>query len=348
MAKKGRPKGARGKGYFFRSGRGWCDSNKRPLLGDDGLPIKDRHASTAAKRAYLRLLIAQPVRSGESITVLEACDRFLEYCQANNSASTYSIRKATLTNFCARYGKRLASEITKGDIDAWLTQNEGWDGSRGTHIRGVLRAFNYGVEAGYLKSNPIRGYPQPKSNARITYITPEQEEAIYSLASGALATAIRVCIRTGARPGCEFAKLTDRHITYTDRGMEWRFQPSESKTGKLRIIRVTDPNIIELCKAGKGVIFRSSDGNPWRRESLTNAFRRVRERLEESKTPLDEDCCMYSCRHTFAKRVLSGFWTGKPTTVEVLAGLMGNSRDICWKHYATWCDAYTDPLWNAV
>jgi hypothetical protein len=35
---------------------------------------------------------------------------------------------------------------------------------------------------------------------------------------------------------------------------------------------------------------------------------------------------------------------GKPVTIEVLAGLMGNSARVCWEHYAQWADQYLSPL----
>jgi len=35
-------------------------------------------------------------------------------------------------------------------------------------------------------------------------------------------------------------------------------------------------------------------------------------------------------------------WAAKPCTIEQLAGLMGNTRQVCWEHYAKWCDNYTD------
>lgn len=57
---------------------------------------------------------------------------------------------------------------------------------------------------------------------------------------------------------------------------------------------------------------------------------------------------LYSCRHTFAKHILSGHVTGKPSSIETLAGLMGNTPSVCWRHYAQWCDDYNEPLWAAV
>ena len=57
---------------------------------------------------------------------------------------------------------------------------------------------------------------------------------------------------------------------------------------------------------------------------------------------------MYTCRHTFAKRMPSGYYTGKPVTIEVLAGLTGNTPKVCWDHCAQWADQYNDPLWAAL
>jgi hypothetical protein len=38
--------------------------------------------------------------------------------------------------------------------------------------------------------------------------------------------------------------------------------------------------------------------------------------------------------------------TGKPTTIEPLARLMGNTRQVRWDHHVQWCDAYNEALWE--
>jgi hypothetical protein len=210
--------------------------------------------------------------------------------------------------------------------------------------------LNYGVEAGVISKSPIYGYKAAKSNVRKTYLTVEQEAACYKYAKADLAMAIRVCIRTGARFGCEFSKLTAKHVKKTDKGMEWRFSAEESKTRKLRVIRISDPEIIaivdaQIAKHARGPIFRNSRGNAWKRNSLSQRFNKLKHRLARHGIHLDDDACMYSCRHTYAKRTLAGHWTGKPTNIETLSQLMGNSRDVCWEHYAEWCETYSDPIW---
>ncbi len=163
--------------------------------------------------------------------------------------------------------------------------------------------------------------------------------------------AIKVCIRTGARPGCEFAKLTAAHIEDRDNRMSWTFKAEESKTKVLRIIRITDPEILEIVRQQikrhrTGPIFRCAAGTPWTRENLTEKFRTLKNKLAQQGIEFDKDAVMYSCRHTYAKRVLQGFWSGKPTNIETLAKLMGNSPQVCRDHYLQWCDSYSEPLWD--
>ena len=74
-------------------------------------------------------------------------------------------------------------------------------------------------------------------------------------------------------------------------------------------------------------------------------FNRLLAKVQATGMEFDEDICLYTLRHTFAKRTLSGHWhDGKPTTIEHLAALMGNTAEVCRK-YAAWCPAYTDPIW---
>ena len=64
-----------------------------------------------------------------------------------------------------------------------------------------------------------------------------------------------------------------------------------------------------------------------------------------TETGFDLDLCMYSTRHTYAKRMLQGYWTGKPVPIEILAQLMGNSVQICRDHYLKWTESMNEALW---
>jgi len=383
MRKRGRKKGSQSKGYYFRTGRGWFATGGGPLLDEDGKPLKDRGTAVKTLQAAFarQLLDKQPEPVPDDPTLIEVCQAYLDYSRSHDAAATYGNRAGTLFDFCfglpakfrekkdatkqereaARihkgFGALRVSQLKKVHIDQWIAHHPTWKGARRTKIQAVKRALNYCAESGLTAVNPIKGYKVAKQRKRLTYLTPEQESEAYKHANPALAMAIKVCIRTGARYGCEFAKLSARHVTMTERGMEWRFPESESKTKRLRIIRIpkTERVAREVIKITqqqmrlhpKGPIFRTVRGVPWTQTHLKSQFSQMRARLKASGVELDADSCTYMLRHTYAKRTLAGYWTGKPCTIEALAELMGNTRDVCWEHYAQWCDAYTDPLWES-
>jgi site-specific recombinase XerD len=146
------------------------------------------------------------------------------------------------------YGRLPIQDIIPLHIDQWLNAHKDWKGCRRTRIQAVKRAINYAVEKGLITKNPIRGYKTPKANSRVTYITSEQEQSLLKAANRALRIAIKVCIRTGARYYSEFCKLTRQHVKDHGDRMEWVFQPHESKTRKLRTIRIADPEILGIVR----------------------------------------------------------------------------------------------------
>ncbi|MDB5391206.1 MAG: hypothetical protein JWM11_6852, partial [Planctomycetaceae bacterium] len=165
--------------------------------------------------------------------------------------------------------------------------------------------------------SPIRGYRIPKSVSRVTYLTPDQETEMHKIVSPSFLNALKVCVRTGARFGCEFAILTADHIRDHSDRIEWVYKPEESKTKKQRILRVMDADIIaivrdQMKKHRVGPIFRSESGEPWTRAMLSQNFRRAKAKLKQQGIQLNQDACMYSCRHTYAKRTLEGYWSGNP------------------------------------
>ncbi len=382
----GRRKGSRNKGYYYIQNRGWAadigegDDKRRVYLEyENGGRIIDRNTPTPElKAAYLRQLTAPPEieSTTEGVTVEDVCTAYLAKAKADGAMSTFIVRQSTLFDLCyglpSRFipngkpkpepkkddyihdglGKTLVSELRPIDIDRWVGAHPGWKGCKRTKIQAVKRALNYAVKAGLIEKNPIKGYETPKQRPRTTYLTPQQESALIGAANASLGMAIKVCIRTGARPGCEFAKLTAKHIQDHGNRMEWVFRPEESKTHILRIIRITDPDILAIVRQQiachpQGPIFRNTEGRPWSRELLTEKFRKLKNKLIGKGIEFDDDACMYSCRHTYAKRILQGYWSGKPTNIETLARLMGNSPQICHEHYLQWCDSYTEPLWES-
>jgi integrase len=380
--KIGRVKGSRNRGYFYRKSRGWYIRAKgEPKLCDlDGNHLKSLDDADAARLAYAKH-IAQfggtlsPSQGDHSIQVADACQLYLAHVQRHGAVETYRLRADLLFDFCSGfpasfrdreeeataedrlhdgYGNKWVADLRPSDIQEWVDKHPNWKSNRAA-VQAIRRAINYCVvEQKLIPENPIRGVKVAQVGKRLTYFTPEVEEALYQWASPALALAIRVCIHTGARPMIEFGRLEKRHVQVDEHGnMTWHFPANEAKVrSKPRIIQV--PRCIKplveaaMKKHPTGKLFRNDKGEPWGDKEMKNVFAKLRQKLIRKKVPIEPTDVMYTCRHTFAKRQLGGYWTDKPVSIEVLAGLMGNTPKVCWEHYGQWHQKYAEPLRNAV
>lgn len=242
--RQGRRKGSRNLGYFYRKGRGWFTKRGRlfiPLVDEHGQRLRDANTpKEKVEDAYLRWREEnrKPAKVLSNATVLDICTAYLNKVAAEGAKQTHTSRADTLFDFCfglpavfrskngkpapkpkpsdkihPGYGGLLVSELTPLHIDKWLQAHPKWKGGIRSRLQAVKRALNYAVEVRMVASNPIKGYKVPKAIGRVTYLTPEQEAAIYPISKPDFVKAVKVCIRTGARPGCEFASLTAQHVT---------------------------------------------------------------------------------------------------------------------------------------
>ena len=353
---KGRTVGGHNRGYWFRSGRGWyatVEGQTPRLLDEHGQPIRDKKAERQAKIAYAKLLTGARERQRDGATVAEIAAKYLEWAKTNNRLNTYLIRKRWVDSFVGLFGTVRVKRLTRQCVDEWFGRSPSWgDTTRRIAFRSVMRAVNWAVDRGTIVSNPLRGYKAGNEKRRTTYFSPEQEKALIEHASPAFALALRVLIRTGCRPGCEFAAVTAGHVHETPNGQVWRFSSDESKTRRPRTVYVPGEIagiVRDLIKRDAlGPLFKNAANEPWNLHCLRNNLKRAVKRAAKTGLVFALGSCVYSCRHTFAKRTLGGFWTGKPATIEQAAGLLGNSRQVCWDYYAQWCAAYSDPLWDAL
>ena len=202
---------ARHTGYWYRKGRGWYITEGRsqvPLLDEQGERLKDRKDRAGAKAAYARYLAGVQERRQFGPTVQEIADFYLPWCQSYQRPKTYLIRSFFVHDFATYYGERRTATLSHLDIDRWWDRHDWNSTTRNIAITSVKRAVNFAISRGKLPSSPLRGYKAARLGKRVTYFTPEQEAAMYRHANPAFALALRVLIRTGARPGCEFAALT--------------------------------------------------------------------------------------------------------------------------------------------
>ena len=381
--KRGRKGGGSNRGYWHRKGRGWYlteGTSAIPLCDLNGNHIKDKGCVEEAKAAYARYVLRAGDPAKRGFTLMEACRLYLDFAK-KGSAETYNLRRGLLFDLCTGYpagvqdreptaedrihpgyGGMEARDLTTLIVERWLAAHPGWKSHRAA-LQAVRRVMNYCVGVKALDANPLRGLKVAKVGQRETYLTPEVEQAIYTRCkrvakrsgkerSPALALAVQVLVRTGCRPDIEFNSLEARHVEETPRGQRWHFPAAEAKGRKKSRTIYVAPEIAEITRQRialhpTGPLFRNERDDPWTLDGLQSAFKRLRGALDRLGVAYVKPLIPYTCRHTFAKRMLGGYW-GPAVTLEVLAGLMGNSPKVCWEHYAKWSSQYVDPFWSAI
>ncbi len=79
-------------------------------------------------------------------------------------------------------------------------------------------------------------------------------------------------------------------------------------------------------------------------------FLAIKSKLGWDEDPARKAYSCYTCRHTFAHRMLSGYWNdGAGCSIETLAEFMGDTPKVAFDHYGReWGQHYQDPLWAAI
>ena len=203
--------------------------------------------------------------------------------------------------------------------------------------------------------SPLRGLKKPPPQPRLHSLSEEDEEAILGATDECFRNFLFVAIRTGLRPFCELARLTADHVEETPRGMMWRVY--SSKTKKTRKIPVR-PEVAELTRRlmktapkGSGIpLFRNTQGKAWKPVTGKGRFLRIKASWGGTRTRSNDGTLATRCRHTFAHRMLSGYWNGGAgCSIETLAELIGDTPKVAFDHYGReWGQHYQEPLWVAM
>lgn len=380
---RNRKRQANGCAWYRKFDRGWYATikGKRTKLCDEsGRPLKGEQQREQAELAVARLkLNLEPVPRGDAVLVAHVVDAYLAYVERQCSARFLEHSTWALSDFCAYCGGLPVSELKKRHVRDWVDTHPGWksDNTKRDMMAIVMAAFNHAVkEAELIEASPISDLKKPVGFARVTLFKEEEIQEVIdycnrppkkkAVSLSPIGQFFRMLVLTGARPFSELAKVTADEVHETEKGMVIRIKAgtdaegnyrhkAAKRTGKDRVLYLF-PEAEEIVRQqvlqfprGSGVpLFRTPRGRMWRRPNGVTTFLRIKEMLGWDSDPDKRRLSFYTCRHTFAKRILSGYWTGQPASIETLAGLMGNTPKICWDHYARWCDEYNDPLWAAV
>lgn len=377
-AKRGRPsrkktrRQSHGSAWHWKQTDCWyytLPGTKRrvPLLDEDGERIRGLENKQAAKLALARVKVSgedqalSPITASSDWLVARVCSSYLQYVErgvANGTLSAGHLGTSTwiLNDLCRYCGALSVSELKKGHINAWVDAHPGWKSpvTRRTALTVVLAAFNKATEDHDIPS-PLKGLKKPSSQPKLHSLSVEDEQAMYRATDGCFRDFLFAALHTGLRTFCELAKMTADDVEETPRGMMWRVY--STKTKKTRKVPVR-PEVAELTRqlmesaprGSRRPLFRNSRGGEWTRVAGVARFIAVRKALGWDQDPVRKKYSCYSCRHTFAHRMLSGYWNGgQGCSIEVLAELIGDTPKVAFDHYGReWGQHFQDPLWNAI
>ena len=108
---------------------------------------------------------------------------------------------------------------------------------------------------------------------------------------------------------------------------------------------------MKTAPKGSGLpLLRNTKHRPWRPGTGVVRFISIKEKLDWDQDPVKARYSCYTCRHTFAHRMLSGYWNGGVgCSIETLAELIGDTPKVAFDHYGKeWGQHYQDPLWAAI
>lgn len=294
-----------------------------PLFDEDGNRIRGSESKKAAQLAYARVSLGQgwkpeaPPSSPEEWVVAKVCSEYLQYCErgvANGSVSKGHRDGCDwyLNDLCKFCGALPVAELKKGHIRAWVDSHAGWKSpaTQRSAISIVLAAFNF-TEENHDVPSPLKGLKKPSFQPRLHSLSREDETAIYKAADPWLKDFLFAAVHTGLRPFCELAKLKAEDVEESPRGMMWRVYSSKTKkTRKIPVraeVAKLTRKLLKTAPMGSGIpLFRSPKGRAWSKVNGVVRFIGLRKKLGWDKDPVRKKYSSYSCRHTFAHRMLSG------------------------------------------
>jgi integrase len=337
---------------------------RMPLFDEQGLRIRGRDQKEAAELALARVKVAGDgnvaLLGNSEWLVAKVCSEYLQYCERGVASGKISREhristSSFLNDFCAYCGAMRVAELKKGHVTTWLENHTTWR-SPATHRSAlgiILAAFNRAEEMHGIVS-PLKGLKKPQSQPRLQSFSKEDEQALYAAIEPCFRNFLFAAIHTGLRPFCELARLTADDIEESPRGMMWRIVSSKTKKTRKIPVRTEVAELTrELMKEaprGSGIaLFRNTKGKPWKRMTGVVRFLAIKKKLGWDKDAVKRRYSSYTCRHTFAHRMLSGYWTGSGCSIETLAELIGDTPKVAFDHYGKeWGQHYQEPLWAAI
>jgi len=336
------------------------------LHDEEGRPVRGVDSRNVAELALARVkasgnwrLLTESAKTDQP-RVAEVCSRFIEHCQQRAMTGRVSTEyrdevSRYLNDFCGYCGALPVNELRRGHVQHWIESRPSWrsPATQRNAMTHVLSAFNHAQEM-FDTPNPLRGLKKPPQQPRLQSLDADEEQSIYAATDEPFKNFLFAAIHTGLRPFCELARLTADNVEETSRGMMWRVYSSKTKkTRKIPVRKEVAELTRQLLSAQPSYtacVFRNPQGRPWKKVTGVHRFLKIKRSLGWDDDPRRSKYSTYTCRHTFAHRMLAGYWNdGVGCSIEVLAELMGDTPKVAFDHYGReWGQHYQEPLWSAI
>lgn len=236
--------------------------------------------------------------------VVDSIIAYLKFVRREHEQKTYDTYLGRLKSLIRRLGERECASLTVADIYAWLDEDVNGCGYKPDTIRAATNAFKqwqkFAVKRQHLSAPLLTEIEKPAGRMRDRIPTDEEVAAILGASPPATAAVFRALLATGARPN-EIARARIEDWKRADNVIVLAKHKTAKKTGRPRLIGVGQAfrEILEKAAGDRtsGPIFLNARGKPWTANSISHAFRRIRDKLG-----LPTDLCVYLFRHLFATR----------------------------------------------
>jgi integrase len=286
----------------------------------------ERRAVIAAREAGVKLQdlidthLEEHAQNARSVRIDVAIDEFLEVRENEGKARAHIKDLHTKVRAFARvHGQRLVSEISTRDVDAQLAGLVCAAQTKLNYRRGLHNFFNFCLQRGYTRTNPVSASARPKVISKAPGIlTPEQTRAMLGECSSAILPAVAIAAFAGLRAS-EIARLTWDKVN-VERG---RIEVSalHSKTGRRRLVTVS-PNLKAWLNQGANL--RLNHSGPVR--PAANTYERLfSEALKRAKIdPWPRNALRHSC---------ASYLLAETQNAALTAFQLGHSESVLNQHY---------------
>jgi integrase len=271
------------------------------------------------------------------LTLGQLADKYGEWMEREVDAGrlkprTLDYYHAQLQKFLdAIGGNRPALGVLPHDVEMFKT---GWHS-----VQTVQRLYNWGVEMGLLKENPIRAVTKPDLGQRERILSPRQTARLLRTSDRDFRPFLLAMRHTIARPQ-EVRAFQWKHLVYEPvpmfmlRDFKAKKRRKDKKTA-VRVIPLDDRMLRLLNRLARKrhpspdhFVFLDSRSMPWSSNALRCRMRRLRDKVGFGPDENGEQVVCYTMRHTAATRACS-----RGVRDKVLSELMGHTSSATTARY---------------